>query len=108
MFGIPSNVLVGIIGVLALVLMNTNLLSYVKDMFTKKAAPVINPSPVQDEPVKQDIVVNKSPEIYEIVEQWDTLRRMCQKSGLEESVKSLDTVFLNLLKRAKLDEKNVS
>lgn len=113
MFGIPSNVLIAVAGVLALVLMNTNSLSYVKSLLSKKSQSL--------ETVKQEKntldeavvpvttpITQRDPEIYEIVEQWDVLKRMCQRAGLQESVKSLDSVFLNLLKRVELNGKDAS
>ena len=110
MFGIPSNVLIPVIGIAVLVLLNTPAWTYVKSLFNKTTKKdvldtmsftVDNPSP--EKPVEQ-----KAPEIYEIVEKWDELKRMCYKAGLEESVKSLDAVFLNLLKRSSSNDKNIS
>lgn len=50
------------------------------------------------EPVKE--VVNRdSYEIHEIVAQWSTLKKMLKNEGLDEAIKSLDDVFLKLLKK---------
>lgn len=111
MFGIPSNLLIPAIGVIVLVLVNTPALSYIQAMLSKKVK-TDTPVPVETPTVDNSPVAvpteTRLPEIYEIVEQWDKIRRMCEKANLKESVKSLDAVFLNLLKRANSDDKSIS
>ncbi len=41
----------------------------------------------------------KTYEIHEIVEQWSTLKKMLKNENLDDAIKSLDDVFLKLLKK---------
>lgn len=113
MFGIPSNVLIPIIGIVVLVLLNTPVFSFVKTLFNKKTVIDTSTKPAKEESTIVSSTVETPsvetvPEIYEIVQQWHVLKSMCHKANLGESVKSLDAVFLNLLKRSNLNDKNIS
>lgn len=106
MFGIPSNVLVVIIGIVGLVLVNTNVFSIVKTFLSKKTPTAPNLDDVKSPEKLEDTTKSKIPEIYEIVEQWHILRKMCKDAGLNDSLKSLDAVFLKLLKKDNTNGKN--
>lgn len=86
-----------------LVFTNTNIYTKIKEYLnTKKpqAKPVSEPDTIPELP-KQEV-----PPIYEIVKQWHVLKELCEKANLGESVKSLDAVFLNLLKKEHVNAKS--
>lgn len=98
--------ILGAIAFVLLVFTNTGLDKKLKEYLTTKkpqAKPVSEPDYLP-EPPKKDIL--EDPPIYEIVKQWHVLKELCEKAKLGESVKSLDTVFLNLLKKEHVNAKS--
>lgn len=93
----------GAIAFALLVLVNTNLGTKLKEYLTTKKPelkPVAEPDTIPELP-KPEV-----PPIYEIVKQWHVLKDLCEKAHLGESVKSLDAVFLNLLKKEHINAKS--
>lgn len=85
-----------ILGVLAVLFVAVNFVpktfyTSILSLFKKKNVDVI-----KDLPVKQ---VGVSHQIHEIVEQWSILKGMLKDENLNEAVKTLDEVFLKLLKK---------
>ena len=87
-----------ILGVLAALFVAVNFVpktfyTSILSLFKKKNVDVVKDLPK----VKQ---VGVSHQIHEIVEQWSILRGMLKDENLNEAVKTLDEVFLKLLKRS--------
>lgn len=96
-----------VLGIVAVVLLltNTNLGSVLKEYLNKKK--VEEKTELDIEVKNPDLPVPPAiPPIYEIVEQWHVLKELCERAHLGESVKSLDAVFLNLLKKENVNAKN--
>lgn len=55
---------------------------------------------------KAEPVINPVPSIAQIVEQWDTLKKMCLAAGSKASAKEMDNVFLFLLEKGDKVEKS--